>query len=93
MQENQLQGRVDRGNNAEIARKIPSQNKDIYTKFHFKVRKPHFKLRKALFKRGLKRNGKNNVLEFDVEKYDDIFFFQMKKDYPFNFHLPFLVHS
>ena len=42
-------------------RKIPSQNKDIYTKFHFKVRKPHFKLRKALIKRGLKRNGKNNM--------------------------------
>ena len=77
MQENQLQGRGDRGNNAEIAeiaRKICGNYqfkriRNSSTLFHLKVRKPNFKLRKALFKRGLERNRKNkNVLEFDVEK-------------------------
>ena len=41
MQENQFQGgRVNRGNSAEIMRKVSFQN----NKIHFKVRKLHLKL-------------------------------------------------
>ena len=67
-------------------RKVPFQKRKSSNKFHFKVRRPHFKLQKALFKRGLERTCKNkNVLEFDVENMEGLFFSTkfFKKDYPF----------
>ena len=68
---------------AVIMLKVAFQNK-----LHIKVRKPNFKLRKALFKRGLERNCKNkDVLEFDVEKNDRIFFEEIEKDCSFNYVL------
>ena len=63
--------------------KFPYQKRKSSTKFCIKVRKPHFKLRKELLKKGLQRNCKKNVLEFDVDK--DFFFFNFifLKDLPF----------
>ena len=72
MQGNPFQDRGNCGKNVKIARKLCGKFhfriSKSSTKFHFKGRKPHFKLRKAIFKRGLERNHKKSVLEFDVER-------------------------
>ena len=65
-------------------RKFPFQKRKSSTKFCIKVRKPYFiKLRKELFEKGLQRNCKKNVLEFDVDKDLKFFKFIFLKDYPF----------
>ena len=69
MQDNQFQGQENcenRGNSAEIIRKVPFQNKEIIVlhKFHIKIRKSHFKQRKPFFKRDLERNGRKSWLYY-----------------------------
>ena len=86
MQEQQFEG--NRGNSAEST---TSELESHSTKFHIKIRKPHFKLQKVLFKRGLERYGVNKiVLEFDVERDDELFFYvkpYMIASYFFNMYI------